>query len=311
MRRDARLGMALLAALAAGGGAVRAEERPYGRGLTEANQQRLVIDDFRDISGWSNETPVETTLSPSSQRVKGGAHALKFGNVVDYTKGEKGYPIGWPRTAKNLVKAKLTDWSEYDFFEFWVYADTSRDALPSTPLSLGLTHPGHRVTSTFTLKEVRKDQWVKIVIPIAKLLNPQEVQAVRLNIAESNYRHGDRVDFYLCDMVLTRYVDPTVAELETDRKVLFGHDRWITAQLALMGHQGLDTVQVQLAVGPAGSTTPAAATQAAAVRRGELPLNLARPLPAGDYWARLRLRDAQGKLIDEKQTAFRVVEGPF
>ena len=124
-------------------------------------------------------------------------------------------------TTKNLTKLKLTDWSDYDFFQCWIYVDTSRESLPGSPLSMGFTHPGHKVTTNLTLKEVKKDQWVKIVVPIAKLLDPKEVLAVRFNIAESNYRHGDRVDFYISDMVLTRYVDPTVAELDTQRKALY------------------------------------------------------------------------------------------
>ena len=42
--------------------------------------------------------------------MKQGRFALKFANLVDYTKGERNYPIGWPRTGKDLAKAKRTDW---------------------------------------------------------------------------------------------------------------------------------------------------------------------------------------------------------
>jgi hypothetical protein len=286
-----------------------AEERPYGRGLTEANQERLVIDDMENISGWTTDTPVETTLSASDRHVKQGRHALKFGNVVDYTRGEKGYPIGWPRTRKNLAKIHRTDWSGYDFFQCWIYCDTSRDALPTTPVGLAFNHTGHRRSSSFRLKEVQKDQWVQIVIPIAKLLDPRDVQSLQFHISESDYKHQDRVDFYIDDMVLTRYVDPTVAALSTDRRVIFTGDRQITAQYTLMGHRDLDHVKVEFEVGR--GETACARSEGVPAQPGELPLTLAKPLPPGDYWARLSLRDARGQLVDRRQVELRVIAGPF
>jgi hypothetical protein len=288
-----------------------AAERPYGRGLTAANQERLVIDDMESIAAWTTDTPVETTLSASERYVKEGRHSLKFGNVVDYTRGEKNYPIGWPRMRKNLAKIHCTDWSGYDFFECWIYCDTSRGALPGTPLGLGFSHTssGPRRASSFPLKEVRKDQWVKIVIPIARLLDPQDVQSVQFNISESDYKHGDRVDFYIDDMVLTRYVEPTIAALATDRRVLLGNDRQITALYTLMGHRGLDRVKVQFEIGAGAS--PLARSEGVPATPGELLLPLARTLPPGEYWARLSLRDARGRLIDRRESGFRVIAGPF
>ncbi len=288
-----------------------AAERPYGRGLTEANQERLVLDDMENISAWTTDTPVETTLSASEEHVKQGRHSLKFGNVVDYTRGEKNYPIGWPRTRKNLAKIHRTDWSSYDFFECWIYCDTSRVALPSTPVGLGFNHTssGRRRASSFSLKEVKKDQWVKIVIPISKLLDPKDVQSVQFHISESDYKHHDRVDFYIDDMVLTRYIDPTIAALTTDRRVLFSNDRQITALYTLMGHRDVDRVKVRFEIGR--GELPLAHHEGVPAEPGELSLPLDRALPPGDYWARLDLRDARGRLIDRRQSGFRVVAGPF
>jgi hypothetical protein len=288
--------------------AAPAQEQPYGRGLTEANQERLVIDDMEDISAWSTGTPIETTLSASDQHVKQGRNALKFGNVVDHTRGEKDYPIGWPRTSRSLAKAKLTDWSGYDYFQCWIYVDTNREALPGSPLGIGFNHTGHRRTSSFTLREVRKGQWVKVVIPIAKLIDPKDVQSVQFHIAESSYKHLDRVDFYIDDMVLTRYTDPTIAELLTDRRILYHNDRQIAALYTLMGHRDMEHVRAEFEIGQ--GATAVAKTEAHPDRQGELPLAIAHPLTPGDYWARLSLRDAQGWLIDRRQAEFRVIAGP-
>jgi len=303
-----RLQLVATSVLAAIVQAAPAEEKPYGRGLTESNQERLVIDDMEDVSTWSTGSPMETTLSASDQHVKQGSRALKFGNVVDHTRGEKNYPIGWPRTSKSLAKAKLTDWSGYDYFQCWIYVDTSRDALPGNPLGIGFSHTGHRRTSSFPLKEVRKDQWVKIVIPIAKLIDPKDVQGVQFHISESSYKHLDRVDFYIDDMVLTRYVDPAIAELATDRRLLYHNDRQIAALYTLMGHRDMEHVRAEFEIGQGATTV--AKTAAHPERQGELPLGITRPLTPGDYWARLSLRDARGRLVDRRQTEFRVIAGP-
>ncbi len=285
-------------------------ETPYGKGLSEANKERLVLDDMEDVSDWYNGSPEETTISASDKHVKQGRLGLRFANVVDYTKGEKKYPIGWPRIGKDLRKVELTDWSAYDFFECWIYVETSRKALPGDPLGLGFYHSGPKRTSSWPLKELTKDQWLKVVIPISKLLDPNDIQRVQFNISESNYKHGDRVDFYLDDMVLTRYVDPAVVELVLERRIVFAGDRQLVAAYRLSGRKGMDQVKVELAIGQ-GAGTPAAKTTAAAARQGEIVLPLNARLAPGTYWARLGLRDAQGKLIDRKQAEFRVIEGPF
>jgi len=296
--------------LTRGSAGVLAQEVPYGKGMTDANKERLVIDDMEDVADWYCGSPVESKVSTSDQHVEQGKLAMKFANVVDHTKGEKNYPIGWPRTGKDLVKAKLTDWSAYDFFECRIYVDTNRESLPGTPLGIGFYHSGHRRTSSFTLKEIRKDAWVKIVIPTAKLIDARDVRRVQFHISESNYKHGDRVDFYVDDMVLTRFVDPTVAELGVDRKILYANDRRIIAIYKLMGHKNLDDVTVEFAIGQ-GTGEPAATTTGKPNPQGELPLKINKRLAPGIYWARLGLRDAQGKLIDRKQTEFRVIDGPF
>jgi hypothetical protein len=287
----------------------RADEAPYGKGMTEANTERLVLDSMEDVSGWTNGSPMETKLS-RSDRAHGGKHSLVFANVVDYTQGEKNYPIGWPRTNKNLVKAKLTDWSAYDAFECWIYVDTSRQALPKSPINVGFAHPGHRRGSHMELNQVQKDQWVHVVIPISKLEDPRNVQSIQFNISESSYKHGDRIDFYISGMALTRFVEPAVNEFELQRQVVYSRPGFLAATYSLVGSKGMDRVAVELAIGQ-GDRTSAKAAVAPAPRRGEVELPVVGRLVPGQYWAQLGLRDPAGKLIDRRRCEFRVVEGPF
>lgn len=286
------------------------EEMPYGKGLTEANKEQLVLDDMEDVSDWYNGSPEETRLAASDKHVKEGSKSLLFANRVDHTKGEKNYPIGWPRTGKNLGKLKLTDFSQYDSFECWIYTETSRASLPGQPLGVGFYHSGSKRSTAFRLDDVAKDRWVKVVVPITRLTAPADVQRVQFNISESNYKHGDRVDFYIDEMVLVRYVEPAVAQIEVDRKILYSSDREITASYRLAGYKGMDDVKVEFSIGPVGQE-PVAKSVGKAVRFGELPLRITKKLDPGKYTARLDLRDAAGRLVDRRKTAFRVVRGPF
>jgi hypothetical protein len=297
----------VLAALPAGQGTAAAEETPYGKGMTEANTQRLVLDDIRDTAGWDNGSPEETTLSISDRHAR---RALLFANVVDHTQGEKNYPVGWPRTGLNLAKAKRTDWSGYDFFECWIYAEASRPSLPKTPISVGFYHSGQKRSSHFPLTEVRKDAWAKVVIPVARLLDPKDVQRVQFNISESDYKHGDRADFYIGDVALARFAEPAVAELTPQRGIIYSNARTFRASYKLVGHQGLEGTKVELVLGLEGRP-PAARAAAGAARDGEIALPIAAPLEPGSYRATLGLRDAHGKLIDRKDAPVRVIRGPF
>lgn len=280
----------------------------------ETNKERLVLDDMEDVKDWSNGSPVETTISRSTKHVKAGKYSLLFANRVDHTQGEAKYPIGWPRINKDLVKAKLSDWSDYDDFECWIYTETSRPALPNTPLSVSFAHTGRKRSTSAILRELKKDQWVKVVIPVPKLDDPKDVQRIQFNFSESNYQHGDRVDFYISDLVLTRYVRPAINTFALDREVLFGNDRALVARYSLVGRKGLADVTVELEMGREPGKPLAVARMPAPPRKpgqvapqSELPLPLPGPMAPGEYWAELRLTLKDGSVIDRKTASLRVI----
>jgi hypothetical protein len=289
---------------------VRAEEQPCGKGMTEANLERLVLDSMEDVSRWANGSPLETRLS-RSERARGGKYALLFANRIDYTQGEKNYPIGWPRTNCSLLKARLlTDWSAYDRFECWIHVDTSRDALPKKPLGISFAHPGHRRSTHVELDQVQKGQWVQVVIPISRLDDRQHVESIQFHISESNYQHGDRVDFYISGMALARFVEPAVNEFELQRQVVYDRPGCLVAGYSLVGTRGMDRLRVELSIGQ-GEHVAAKATAAQAARRGEVELPVSARLAPGPYWAQLDVRDAAGRLVDRRRAQFQVIPGPF
>lgn len=293
-----------------------AQEVPPGRGLSDANKERLVLEDMEDLGDWGNGSPVETTIARTSKHVKTGKYSLLFANRVDHTQGEAKYPIGWPRINKDLAKAKLSDWSDYDYFECWIYTETSRPALPNAPLGVSFAHTGQKRSTSAILRELKKDEWVKVLIPISKLDDPKDVQRIQFNFSESNYQHGDKVDFFINDLVLTRYVQPAVNTFSLDRELLYSNDRVLTARYTLVGRQGLESLAVELEIGrePGKSVArsvgmPPQRQPGRIAPQAELPLVLAQPLTPGEYWAHLNLRAKDGKLVDQKAASLRVIPG--
>ncbi len=301
-----------VAALWLAEGETVAGEAGRGSGLNEANKERLVLDDMRDVADWYNGSPDETMLAASELHTKQGKFALEFANVVDHTKGEKNYPIGWPRSGKDLKKLGLTDWSDYEYFECWIYVTTSRESLPKSPLGVGFYHSGPRRTSSFRLAEIRKDEWVKITIPISKIELPGDVQRVQFNISESDYAHGDHVDFYIDDVVLTRFAHPVIGSMAPRRRLVYANERHFTAQFELLGSRSGQEVEVVLEIGR-GEETHARMSGAAGDLQGEITVALEsnRPLTPGESWVKLKLQGESGKRLHARQSTFRVIEGPF
>lgn len=275
----------------------------------DAAKQRHVLDDMEDVSDWDNGSPEETTISANDQHSRIGKRSLRFGNIVDHTTGEKNYPVGWPRTGKDLRKTGPTDWSVYDFFECWIYAETSRETLPKTPLGVGFYHSGHRSSTHVRLNEVKANAWTKIVIPMADLTDAADVQRVQFNISEADYKHKDRVEFFIDDMVLTRYVHPIVGDFRLERNLLYTNDGRVKAAYELAGYRRQEGVEMELTIGRA-------AERLATVRRSvsplrEIGLSLDKALTAGSYWAKLRVCCTATDDVHEREQHFRVIEGPF
>lgn len=280
--------------------------------LPDLPMERLVIDNMEDVADWSNGSPEETTLVANDLHVMEGKFSLEFANLVDHTKGEKNYPVGWPRCGKDLKPVKLTDWSGYEYFECWIYVTTSRQALPREPLGIGFYHSGPKRSTGFPLADVRKDQWTRIRIPISKIELAADIQKIQFNISESNYSHGDHVNFYIDDVVLSRFAHPVIGSMNAQRRLVYASDRRVTAEFELLGNKSGKKVLVILEIGRVAETL-ATARGTAADLQGEITAQLeaGRSLTPGPAWIKLSLQDDSGKTLHASQSAFRVIEGPF
>ena len=194
--------------------------------------EKLPLYDSATVKVWS---PAESTVQISTDRIKQAASSLHWHITVDYLAGEAKYPIGWPRVGRALPAGPLRDWSGWDYLHVWVYTATNRDNLPLIPAGLGLHTPDRTGAYQRTLSELKKDEWVEIRLPLTQIPRHHDVRHIQFHVAESNYRHGDRLDFYFSDLALLRYAVPTLLEVAPESSVLFTDTARIPVRLHLAG----------------------------------------------------------------------------
>jgi hypothetical protein len=268
------LGLALTAA--------RAQEKPpLPQPVKEGNLERLILDDGteQDAATWS---PAEATVAVDKQHARHGETALRLHIAVDWKTGEPNYPIGWPRTNRHFPEG-LQDWSSWDYLEFSVYTQATRDKLPPVPLGLGIYGAGDRSDYDRELTELKLGQWTDYRLPLSALpsLNPRT--GLQFWISESNYRDGDVLDFWIDRISLVRYVGPTLTASHLAEQAVFADSRYLLLGLDMMGVKPGQTAVVTWALTRDGRT--AAQGQLAAGRgssRVALPLP-GRGLAPGEY----------------------------
>jgi hypothetical protein len=266
--------------------------------------EKLALVSATDPRTWA---PAESSAEPSTVHTKVGGASWRWHIDVDYFAGEAKYPIGWPRIAHPIPEGKLRDWSGWDFLHAWIYVETSRDALPKDPVNLGLHTPDRASGYNRSLGELAKDRWVELKLPISQIPRNHDVRHLQFNIAESNYKHGDRLDVYVNDLALVRHAEATLFDLRAEHSVLFSDARRLPVSYQLLGVKPEERVDVACELRRAGSVV---ARAAASSSRGaqRVVLQFAAPaLPAGNY----ELHASIGGRPQAATAAVRVVDSPW
>ncbi len=248
----------------------------------------------------------ECSMEPSTERVKATKCSLRWHVPVDHTTGEPKYPIGWPRTNHAIPEGPLREWAAWDFLHLWVYVDTTREALPKDVAGLGITLPDRGGKYNRTLTELKKGEWVELNIPIAQITD-SGAQAIQFHVTESNYRHGDQVDFFIDDLALTRYAEPVLLDFAAESAVMFAGAPGLPVRFRLSGVKPGEAVEVTCEVRAGGKTAARVAVQA---QRGAQRVALrlpAKALPAGAYELVARVAGGQTPAT----ARVRLVESPW
>jgi len=284
----------------------------------DGDVERLVIAPGSDAKAWAAE---EATMTSGPEYAKDGIASLRFHVDVDYHAGEKEYPIGWPRASRPLTESWRQDWSPFDFLRFWVYATTSRERLPATPLGIvlylsDLSEPSDKSSQSDKTVKPRKheqslptplkDQWVQIEIPLWTIPHLGKVTRIQFFISESDYADHDAIDFYISDVSLVRYAAPRLQDLRVHPAVLFSNCGALIAEFRALGIAPDETVTGRLTLLADGRE---ARRVAKPMKRGlnQLVLDLgAANLPEGKYTVRAQL----GNGVAEERNV-RIVASPW
>jgi len=196
-------------------------------------EEVLALDEFLNPKRWR---PAEATVSVS-ELVVDGKPALHMHIPVDYYAGEEKYPIGWPRMYFDL-KTPEKVFAQYDRLEFKIYATMSREDVPASALSMALYAESRTPNGAIKFgKEVPLPlgQWIQVSKPISEIKSPEQLRNIGVNISESEYRHGDKLDFHFADFRLVRSSFCRVTAMTAQSAVLFADSGMIPVEIVVEG----------------------------------------------------------------------------
>lgn len=201
--------------------------------VREGNMERLVLDDGveAEAAAWA---VAEATVTVDKKHARRGDTALRFHIEVNWETGEKNYPIGWPRMSRDWPEA-VQNWRAYDFLEFSIFAESSRPQLPNEPLGLILKGAQKQNIFTRSLSELRLGEWTDYRIPLADIIGAETMTGIQFYISESNYKHGDVLDFWIDHISLVRYVEPSLASSCVPERALFADAGYVAVDLSVLG----------------------------------------------------------------------------
>ena len=274
---------------------------PAAAQTDEPPMEELMIADGDSGSVW---TPAEATMEPDDVHARAG-RAMHFHIDVNHSTGQPDYPIGWPRAYTTIPEGQR-DWTDWDFIDFWLYADTSREGLPGSPLGFIVRCPDKANSFSATLSQADKGEWVHFRFPISALPSAADCTAIQFFISESNYRDGDVLDFWIDDLKLLRYAEPTIIRLQPLNQVLYADQPVLRVAVEMTGLEDAATAQVEVALVRDDETVQqASAPLAAGVTT--IPLSVEGGATAGEY-------QVQARVVGSDRTVtktVRVVSSPW
>jgi hypothetical protein len=191
----------------------------------------LYLDGLANPARWE---PAECTVEESKALKAQGRPTLHLHIPVDHFAGEKEYPIGWPRIYADL-RDEEKGWTEFERFELMAHATMSREKPPKQTLNFQVLCPDRQKTFHRNLGEIQLGQWVRISIPISSIKSAKDTARLGLNISESDYEHGDKLDFYLGAFRLVRAAELGLATLRVLSPVLYQDQPKLKVELDVAG----------------------------------------------------------------------------
>jgi len=194
----------------------------------EAQIDTLQLEFLENPKRWS---PWESTVT-LEEELLAGRPIIKQHITIDHFGGDEKYPIGWPRMYF-AVKGDEGKWLEYDALQFQVRADVSRPSMKNIPLTLQIKNLAKEMFR-MSIDPVH-GQWKTITILLADLPAPQQIIHFGFNISDSNYQHGDVLDFRFSGFKLTRSTLCQVDNLQITGPAIFSDRGCLNLQISISG----------------------------------------------------------------------------
>ena len=142
---------------------------------------------------------------------------------------------GWPGVERTVAFLP-SDWRGFDRFEFWIRVSTPTGKLPGgISLKLPPVSGKRAYRTTLAAKDLRLGQWVKISIPVPKILNSQGIRALRLHVARSAFLKARSLTLDLDEVSLTRSAKPNVVGLRPVVTAFATSARALAARIEIHG----------------------------------------------------------------------------
>jgi len=193
---------------------------------TLSAQDRLV-DDFESLDGWKSGGQKEIRFDLSDRHVKQGRFAFHFHIEVDHQDTMKGgkpnpYPMGWPSVTREY--ASPIDLSAFDFLEMDIYFENTRGVDPDFGLHFIAKDSHGRAFYSTTFTDLKHGQWAHEKLCIRDLRGARDLGELHFFISESDYDHGDVIDFSIDNLRATRAVEYRPPEIRPVRHPLAKSD---------------------------------------------------------------------------------------
>ncbi len=202
---------------------------PVSHLSAQASIEYRNLDGLNDPKRWE---PAECEVSVSARKAW-DLPMMRMHILVDYTAGEKAYPIGWPRMYLNLTQ-KEQNWRDYDRLEFQLYVESSRDNLPQRPINFHLFNKqGQKKIISMTSATIGKA--VTFSLNISDIGIPGEVTRVGFNINESDYNDKDLVDYHIGGFRLARASAAQVTEIKSVAPAIFCDSKVLPIEVVIEG----------------------------------------------------------------------------
>jgi hypothetical protein len=164
----------------------------------------LALERMGDPSAWTIPDN-EATVAQSDIACPAGGQVLRMTVPVDYSTGQKGYPIGWPRMSFNKLAAEESDWSRWDNFEFMVMVKVSRPELRRPVCSFLIGSRPKQFNRQIKLNA--QGEWLRVTVPVSEIKDKgvpvEKIPSVGISVAESDYVDKDVVELSVGGFRLT------------------------------------------------------------------------------------------------------------